>query len=331
MSTADAGATAARPVEVGYWLSSEEHGPRALVDHAVAAEEHGFRWSMISDHFHPWVPEQGHAPFVWVVSGGSAARTTDLHVATGVTAPIRRMHPAIVAHAAATAAVALEGRFALGLGSGERLNEHVVGGDWPRPGVRRRMLREAVSSIDRLFAGDEVNHDGEHFTVEHAQLYSRPVTPPDIWIAASGRRTAELAGEICGGMIGLEPSAPLVSAFRSTAADPSPPVVAQLPVCRADSVRAARRTAHRWWPNAAWPTAITTELSRPSQFQSLSGLVTEEGVAQGLVCGPDPEPYVRAVLRFAAAGFDRVYVHQVGPDQRGFLRFWADEVRPHLG
>jgi G6PDH family F420-dependent oxidoreductase len=326
MSTADE----PRPVEVGYWLSSEEHGPRTLVDHAVAAEDHGFRWSMISDHFHPWVPEQGHAPFVWVVIGGIAARTTDLHVATGVTAPVRRMHPVVVAHAAATAAVALEGRFALGLGTGERLNEHVVGGDWPRPGTRRRMLREAVEIIDALFAGDEVNHDGEHFTVEHAQLYSRPATPPDIWIAAGGRRTAELAGEICGGMIGLVPSAPLVAAFRNTARAEHP-AVAQLHVCWAPTHEEARRTAHRWWPNAAWPPELTTELARPSQFQALSGLVSEEQVARGVVCGPDPEPYARAVARFAAAGYDRVYVHQAGPDQAGFLRFWCDRVQPHLG
>src|SRR3954468_636298 len=163
-------------LELGYWLSSEEHGPHALVDHAVHAEEVGFRSAMISDHFHPWVRAQGESPFVWGVLGGIAHATSALRIGTGVTAPIIRMHPAIVAHAAATAAAMLEGRFFLGLGTGERLSEHVVGERWPGATERRAMLEEAVGVIRKLLAGGNVNHVGAYFRVENAELFTRPVT-----------------------------------------------------------------------------------------------------------------------------------------------------------
>ncbi|MGQ0617631.1 MAG: TIGR03557 family F420-dependent LLM class oxidoreductase [Acidimicrobiia bacterium] len=321
--------TAEPAIEIGYWLSSEEHGPRALVEQAQAAEDHGFGFAMISDHFHPWVSLQGHSPFVWGVLGAIAQATEGLHVATGVTAPVGRMHPVVVAHAAATAAVLLDERFALGLGSGERLNEHVVGGPWPRPGVRRRMLGEAVDIIRRLFDGEEVSAEGTFFTVEHARLYSRPVTPPPIWIAASGPRSAKLAGRAADGMIGLAPDASLVSAFES-AGGMGKPRMAQLHVCWAESVAEARETAQRWWPNGALPSSLLSELSRPTQFEDTSALLSADDVAATVICGPDPEPVVRAVQRFDAAGFGRVYVHQVGPDQRGFLAHWAATVRPLL-
>lgn len=320
--------TAEPTLEVGYWLSSEEHGPRALVTNAVAAEACGFEHAMISDHFHPWVPAQGHAPFVWGVLGAIAHATAQLHVATGVTAPIGRIHPAVVAHAAATAAVLLDGRFALGLGTGERLNEHVVGGDWPRPAVRRQQLEEALEVIRRLLTGEEVSFEGTHFTVEHAQLYSRPEVPPPLWLAASGRRTAELAGAKADGLLALTPDPKVVSAYRRAGGDG--PVLAQLHVCWAADDDAARATAARWWPNGAMPPSVLADLSRPRQFEEVAGLLTEDAVADAVVCGPDPEAMAKGVLRFAAAGFDRVYVHQIGPDQEGFLDFWAREVRPLL-
>jgi G6PDH family F420-dependent oxidoreductase len=322
VSTAD-------PIEVGYWLSSEEHGPRALVGHARLAEDHGFEHAMISDHLHPWIPAQGHAPFVWGVLGAIAEATEQLHLATGVTAPVKRMHPVVVAHAAATAAVLLEGRFALGLGSGEALNEHVVGGDWPRPAVRRQVLREAIEVIRRLFTGDEVSYAGEHVTVEHAQLFSRPAVPPEIWVAASGRRSAQLAGEVADGLLGLAPDASLVSAFE-TAGGEGKPRLAQLHVCWADDEAEAVGTARRWWPNSAMPGSLLPELPRPAQFEDLAELVDETAVAKAVICGPDPEEMARAVQRFAAAGFTRVYVHQVGPDQEGFMRFWSSAVSPLL-
>jgi G6PDH family F420-dependent oxidoreductase len=327
MSTADGGAR--RPVEVGYWLSSEEHGPRRLVELARLAEDHGFDHAMISDHFHPWTAAQGHAPFVWGVLGAIGQATERLQLATGVTAPIARLHPAIVAQAAATAALLLDGRFVLGLGTGERLNEHIVGGPWPRPGIRRRTLAESVEVIRRLLDGDEVSFEGEHVTVEHAQLFSRPVTPPPIWIAASGRRSAQLAGRAGDGMVCLAPEPDLLGAFE-TAGGAGKPVVVQLHFCWAPTREEARATAHRVWPNAALPPALVAELSRPAQFAEAAELVSEDAVAQAVVCGPDPEAMARSVLRCAAVGASRVYVHQVGPDQEGFAAFWAREVRPLL-
>src|SRR3954468_23733329 len=194
-------------LEVGYWLSSEEHDPRALVDHAAQAEEIGFRSAMISDHFHPWVRAQGQSPFVWGVLGGVAHATSVLRVGTGVTAPIIRMHPAIVAHAAATAAAMLEGRFFLGLGTGERLSEHVVGERWPGATERRAMLEEAVGVIRKLLAGTNVNHRGDFYRVENAQLFTRPTVAPPIYLAAGGPKSAALAGRVADGMIGVAPSA----------------------------------------------------------------------------------------------------------------------------
>jgi G6PDH family F420-dependent oxidoreductase len=319
----------AEPIEVGYWLSSEEHGPQALVEHARLAEAHGFEHAMISDHLHPWVPSQGHSPFVWGVIGAIAQATDRLHVATGVTAPVKRLHPVVVAHAAATAAVQLDGRFALGLGTGEALNEHVVGGAWPRPAVRRRMLREAIEVIQQLFDGGEVSYEGRHVTVEHAQLFTRPAEAPPIWVAASGRRTAELAGEVADGIIGLAADPSLVAAFE-TAGGAGKPRLAQLHVCWSDDEADAVATARRWWPNGAIPASLLPELPRPSQFEAAAELVDDAAVAKAVICGPDPEEPARAVQRFAAAGFTRVYVHQVGPDQAGFMRFWSDAVRPLL-
>jgi G6PDH family F420-dependent oxidoreductase len=318
-----------RPIEVGYWLSSEEHGPRRLVELAARAEAEGFDHAMISDHYHPWVPAQGHAPFVWGVLGAIGQATHHLHLATGATAPIGRVHPAVVAHAAATASLLLDGRFALGLGTGERLNEHVVGGAWPRPAIRRQRLAESIDVIRRLLDGEEVSFDGDHVTVEHAQLFSRPVTPLPIWVAASGRRSSQLAGQAGDGMICLVPQPELVSAFR-TAGGEGKPVLSQLHVCWASTVEEARATTLRFWPNGGLPAGLVAELARPSHFAEAAELVTEDVVARAVICGPDPEAMARAVLRFGAAGASRVYVHQVGPDQEGFFAFWAREVRPRL-
>jgi G6PDH family F420-dependent oxidoreductase len=317
----------ARPFEVGYWLSSEEHGARELVDPAVAAEASGFGSAMISDHFHPWTPVQGHAPFVWTIIGGIAARTSTLHLATGVTAPIVRVHPVVVAHAAATAAVLLPGRFALGLGSGERLNEHVTGQPWPRPGIRRRMLAEAVEVIRGLLAGGPFDHEGDWFRVEHAELFTRPATPPPLWLAVGGRRSARLAGERADGMVAVAPDSRLVEGFEA-AGGMGGERAGQLHVCWAETEAEARATAHQWWPVAGLPPRLLSEPERPADVAGAAALVTEDAVADAVVCGPDPEQHVRAIARFAAAGFSRVYVHQVGPDQSGFFGFYEREVLP---
>ncbi|MDQ3946768.1 MAG: TIGR03557 family F420-dependent LLM class oxidoreductase, partial [Actinomycetota bacterium] len=220
-------------LELGYWLSSEERSPAQLVADAAAAEAAGFRSAMISDHFHPWVRAQGQSPFVWAVLGGIAQATGRLRVGTGVAAPILRMHPVVTAHAAATAAVMLPGRFFLGLGTGERLNEHVTGGRWPGATERRAMLEEAVGIIRALFDGENVNHRGEHFQVENARLFTRPELPPPILLAAGGRRSAELAGRVADGMIAVTPDQRTVEAFEA-AGGAGKPRLGQVHVCWAE-------------------------------------------------------------------------------------------------
>ena len=312
-------------VTLGYWLSSEEHPPSALVDLAADAEAAGFGTAMISDHFHPWVRQQGQAPFVWGVLGAIAERTTSLRVGTGVTAPIRRLHPAVVAHAAATAAALMPGRFFLGVGSGERLNEHVVGGAWPPATVRREMLEEAVDMIRELLAGGTVSRRGRFFDVEDAELFSRPDVPPPIMVAASGRRAATLAGRIGDGLIGVAPSPAVVEAFEA-AGGLGKPRVAQVHLCWASDPDHARRTAHRWWPNALVSGGALTDLARPKDFEAITQRSRPDDIADVVVCGPDAGAHAKAIESFVAAGFDEIYLHQIGPDQQGFMRFYQDKL-----
>ncbi|HEX6209818.1 MAG TPA: TIGR03557 family F420-dependent LLM class oxidoreductase [Methylomirabilota bacterium] len=314
---------------LGYKLSSEEFGPRELVRFARLAEDSGFVFALISDHFHPWTDAQGHSPFVWSVIGGLAEATSRLVVGTGVTCPTIRTHPAIIAQAAATSAVMLHGRFFLGLGTGENLNEHIVGARWPAVDVRQAMLEEAVAVIRQLWRGGYQDHHGQFFTVENARIYTRPDSAPPIVLAASGTRSAELAGRLGDGLVATSPSRELVEAFR-TAGGQDKPRYAELTVCWASDEATARRTAHRQWPTAALPSPLSAELSIPAHFESAAELLTEEAVAESVVCGPDPTRHLEAIQQYAEAGFDHVCVHQVGPDQEGFLRFYAREILPRL-
>lgn len=316
-------------LELGYWLSSEEHGPADLVRHARRAEEVGFGSAVISDHYHPWTDRQGQAPFVWAVVGAIAQATRRLRIGTGVTAPLIRLHPAVVAQAAATAACLLPGRFFLGVGSGERLNEHVTGQPWPAPDTRRQMLEEAVGVIRCLFLGETVTHRGRYFTVERARLYTRPERPPPIYVAGSSRPGAETAGRVGDGFIGVTPNPRHVEVFEA-AGGIGKPRLGQIHVCWASSAAEARRVAHRWWPNAALPGAVLTELAEPRDFEQAARLVREEDVARVVICGPDADVHLSAIAGFAAAGFNRIYLHQVGPDQEGFFRFYEREVLPSL-
>jgi coenzyme F420-dependent glucose-6-phosphate dehydrogenase len=316
-------------LELGYWLSSEEHPPGALVDHAVNAERAGFRTAMISDHFAPWIPLQGNSPFVWSVLGGIANATASLRVGTGVSAPVHRMHPLVIAHAAATVEVMMPGRFFLGLGAGERLNEHVMGERWPTPKERRSMLREAIGLIRDLWSGKTVSRRGKHFTVEHAGLFTRPDTPPPIVVAAGGKRAAKLAGEEADGVLGVAPTPDVVDAFEA-AGGTGKPRLAQLHVCWAQSECEARQIATRWWPNAAISSPLLTELALPTQFEAAAEHVTEDMVAKEVVCGPDVERHAAAIQRFVAAGFTTIYLHQIGPDQLGFLEFCRRELLPQF-
>jgi G6PDH family F420-dependent oxidoreductase len=313
---------------LGYALSSEEHPPADLARNAAAAEEAGFSFALISDHFHPWIDRQGHSPFVWGVLGAISQVTERLVVGTGVTCPTIRTHPAIIAHAAATAGAQMPGRFFLGVGSGENLNEHVLGDRWPEWDVRAEMLEEAVEVIRALWTGEVTSHRGRHYTVQNARIYTLPPEPIPIHVAASGERMAELAGRIGDGFIGTGPDRPVIEAFRE--AGGSGPMFGQVTVCWAASEREARRTAHRYWPTAAIRGEATQELPNPAHFEQLAEMVTEDQVAEAIPCGPDPEVHLAKVREYIDAGYDHVYLHQVGPDQTGFLEFARRELLPVL-
>jgi coenzyme F420-dependent glucose-6-phosphate dehydrogenase len=316
-------------VRLGYALSSEEHRPSDLVRHARLAEEAGFSHAVISDHFHPWIDAQGQSPFVWSVIGGIAEATTTLELGTGVTCPTIRTHPAIIAHAAATAGAMMEGRFFLGVGTGENLNEHILGNRWPEWEVRAGMLTEAVEIIRELWKGELTSFRGEFYTVQNARIYTLPEKPVPIHVAASGPRTARLAGQIGEGFIGTGPEKELIDAFEGNRPGKRPRY-GQLTVCWGRNEKTARRTAHRMWPTAAIPGESGQELPNPSHFEQLAEIVTEEMIAERIVCGPDIDRHLEAIQAYVDAGYDHVYVHQVGPDQEGFLEAYAQDVLPRL-
>lgn len=316
-------------VEIGYTLSSEERQPEELVRLARAAEDTGFSFALISDHYHPWTDRQGSSPFAWSVLGGIAVQTSRLRVGTGVTCPTIRYHPAIVAQAAATVGRMMRGRFFLGVGSGESLNEHITGHVWPTPDIRQDMLEEAVDVIRLLHKGGEQSHYGRFFTVHDARVYNLPDEPVPIYFAAAGEEAAKLAGRKGDGIICTSPEVETVQAFTA-AGGAGKPRYAQLTVCWAETEDKAIRTAHEYWPNAALSGQFKNELPRPSHLEQAAGTVRPEDVAKKVTCGPDPQKHMDAIEKYVKAGFDHVYVHQVGPDQTGFMRFYAREILPNL-
>ena len=313
----------------GLKLCSEERTASELLADAARAEEVGFDFAAISDHFHPWVDTQGESPFVWAVLGGIAAVTDELEVGTAVTCPTVRMHPAIVAQATATAAAMLEGRFFFGVGTGEWLNEHVTGARWPRPDERRAMLREAIEVIRELWSGELVDHAGPHYRVEGARLYSTPAAPPPIMVAAGGPAAAQLAADIGDGMIATSPNRELVAAFRE-GTDPGSRAYAEIGVCWSSDPEEGLQTAVERWPNAGLPGALSTELAMPAHFEDAASLVGAEQLKDSVVVGPDVEPYVEQAREYADAGFDGVWFHQIGTDQDGFCAFAEKELLPAL-
>lgn len=315
-------------MEIGYSLSSEESTAADLVRYAVRAEEAGFSFALISDHFHPWLTRQGQSPFVWTVIGAIAHATKRLTIGTGVTCPIARIHPAIIAQAAATAALLMPGRFFLGLGTGENLNEHILGLYWPPSDIRRKMLQEAVMILRLLWRGGNQSYRGEYFTVEKAQVFSLPEKPPPIMIAAAGGRAAELAGEIGDGLISTLPSDSLVRKFRISDGASEKPRYGQMTVCWAKTEAEAKKIAKDWWAVAAIPGELMSQLATPAEFEAVAELVDEEVVAAKMICGPDPERHLEEIESYRKAGFDHVYIHQVGPDQNGFFEFFQREILP---
>ncbi|WP_317441609.1 LLM class F420-dependent oxidoreductase [Streptomyces collinus] len=317
-------------VQIGYTMMTEQAGPRDLVDHVVRAEEAGFDFSVTSDHYFPWLRAQGHAPYAWSVLGAAAQATSRIGLMTYVTCPLIRYHPAVVAQKAATMQLLAEGRFRLGLGAGENLNEHVVGGGWPPVDVRHEMLEEAVRIIRSLFEGGHVTHHGTHYDVESARLWDLPDEPTPIGLAVSGERSCRLAGELADLVIATEPKKGLLDAFDRHGGT-GKGRVGQLPVCYDPDRETAVKRAHaqfRWF-GLGWK--VNAELPHPDSFESATQFVTTDDVASSIPCGDDPDAFIEAVRPYAEAGFEEIALVQIGGDsQPEFLDWSAKTLLPAL-
>lgn len=315
-------------VHLGYKLMSEEHGPAALVRNARRAEQAGFDFAAISDHYFPWLEEQGHSPFAWSVLGAVAQATERLGLMTAVTCPIMRYHPAIIAQATATMAVLSEGRFSLGVGAGERLNEHIVGHGWPGVSERHERLAEALDIIQGLLAGELTTWRGRHFQVDHAKLFDRPKQKPDVIMAAGGANAARLAADKADGMIVTEPEKQLLTAFTKAGGKGSR--YAEVALCCGPSEEQARQTAHRYfrWSLAGWP--VMAELPHDQAFAAASEHVTAEAVGKAISCGPSVDRHLEAIHEYIAVGCDHIILTQVGPDQDFFFDLFERKLAPAL-
>jgi len=313
---------------IGIALSCEERPARELVQAGRAAEAAGFTAGWISDHFHPWNDEQGESPFVWSVLGALAEATRTMSWETAVTRPMVRTHPAIVAQAAATTATLMPGRFRLGVGSGEALNEHIFGDAWPRPAIRLEMLEEAVEVIRLLWSGGVVSHRGRHYAVDRARIYSLPDEPPPIVVSAFHDEALALAARIGDGFATTKPDAEGVEAYREQGG--RGPAQGAFKCCYGPDREKAVETAHRLWPNESLGGTLAQVLPQPADFEAASQLVTPEMVAESVPCGPDPEVHIAKLQEYVDAGFDEIFVGHIGPGHDAFLEFYAREVLPHF-
>ncbi|HWA67028.1 MAG TPA: TIGR03557 family F420-dependent LLM class oxidoreductase [Mycobacteriales bacterium] len=313
--------------EFGFFLSSEELSPQRQVELAKTAEDAGFDRIWISDHYHPWTREQGESGFVWSVLGAIAA-STDLRMTTAVTCPTDRIHPAVLAQATATIASLAPGRFSFGVGSGERLNEHILGGLWPPAPIRLQRLEEAIGLIRRLWSGETVTHRGEHYTVDAARIFSLPEKEPDILVSGFGPASTALAAKVGDGYINVQPAKELVDQYR--AAGGRGITQGGMKFCWAPSEEEAAKTAHRLWGFEAVGGQAAQDLPSWAEFEQLGEAGSPEKTAEAVPCGPDPERAAAAIKQYVDAGFDEVYLSQMGPDQEGGIKFLTEEVLPLL-
>jgi len=317
-------------VRIGYTLLGEQAGPKDLVANAVAAERAEFDLAVASDHYFPWLDAQGHAPFVWAALGAVAQATERIELMTYVTCPIKRYHPAVVAQMAATVGLLSDGRFTLGLGAGENLNEHVTGGGWPPVNVRHEMLGEAVHIIRALFGGEYVSFSGEHFQVDSAKLWDVGSAPPRIGVAVSGQQSCRLAGEHGDVMIGVEPK-PELGAMFDAAGGAGKPRVGQVPICFNRDRDTAIKQAHELmrWFSLGWK--VNAELPGTAAFAAASANTRTEDVAASIACGDDVGAVVDAVRPYVEAGYTDVALAQIGRgSQVEFIDWAAAELLPEL-
>ena len=316
--------------EIGYTMMCEQTPARQLVRDAATAEEVGFAYAVISDHYFPWLDEMGHSPYAWSVLGAAAQATRDLPLMTYVTCPIMRYHPAVVAQKAATMGVLTQGRFILGLGAGENLNEHVVGRGWPPADTRHAMFTEALEIIRDLLSGGYVTRRGEFFQVDSAKLFDLPQERVPLAVAASGARSVEIAGKYGDALVAVDPDGELVRAFGG-AGGAGRPVYGQLPVCFDPDPEEARRRAHRLWRWSAAGWKVMAELPAPVNFAAYAETVRPEDVAAKVPCGPDVDAVVEAVRAYADAGFTHVALVQIGHEHQDAFFDWSEkELLPAL-
>jgi G6PDH family F420-dependent oxidoreductase len=314
----------------GYTLMTEQSGPKQLVRYAAGAERAGFDFEVMSDHYFPWLEEQGHAGYAWSMLGAVTQVTERVELMTYVTCPVMRYHPAVVAQKAATVGVLSDGRFTLGLGAGENLNEHVVGRGWPPVNVRHEMLEEAVRIIRALLAGEDVSTVGRHFRVDSAKLWDLPDQPVPIGVAVSGAQSVDTFAPLADHLIAVEPKRGLVDSWDAAHPGESRKV-GQLPVCWGPDKDTAVRRAHeqfRWFAGG-WK--VNAELPGPAGFAGATQFVRPDDVAENIPCGPDVEAIVAAVREFEDAGFTDVAVVQIGDEgQEDFLELAEKELLPAL-
>lgn len=315
-------------MDYGYTLMSEEHGPRELLDIARRAEDEEFTFLVHSDHYHPWVPEQQHSPYAWSVLGAVTVATESIELQTYVTCPIIRYHPAIVAQKAATLSLLSNDRFTLSVGAGENLNEHVVGHGWPPVHVRHEMLAEAIEIMRLLWQGGYQRYEGKHFRVDDARVFDLPDRPVPVAVAVSGRESLDLALRLGDQLVATEPLADLVRRFRAEKGDAH--ATCQLPVCFDADADAAQARAHERfrWSSLGWK--VMSELPNPVNFAAATTSVSPEQVGDAIPHGPEIEPYIDAVRKYAEAGFDRLAFVQIGEDQDAFFDFWNRELSDAL-
>ncbi|MGN6721996.1 MAG: TIGR03557 family F420-dependent LLM class oxidoreductase [Marmoricola sp.] len=314
-------------MRLGYFLSCEEYSPEELVEQARAAEDAGFTSLWISDHYHPWNDAQGQSAFVWAVIG-ALSQTCSLPVTTAVTCPTVRMHPAVIAQAAATASRMLPGGLTLGVGSGEALNEHILGDAWPSADIRLEMLEEAVELMRQLWGGEEVTFDGTYYRTDTARIYTRPEQPPEVYVSGFGPKSTALAARIGDGYISTSPDAELVEQFKD--GSDGKPAQAGAKVAFAQSKAEGVEHAHRLWANSGLPGELAQVLPSPHHFEQASQLVSEEMTADSVVAGCDVEEHLHQIRSYAIAGYDVLHVANMGPHYREMIDFYGAEVIPRL-
>jgi coenzyme F420-dependent glucose-6-phosphate dehydrogenase len=315
-------------LKLGFTLSSEEHKPQKLINTARLAEEASFDFISISDHFSPWTNKQGESSYVWTVLGGISQVTSKVTVMVGVTCPIIRYSPAILAQAAATVSSLMEGRFWFGVGTGELLNEHIEIAHWPHIDTRLDMLQEAIQIIRELWTGEYVDITGVYFSYEKARIYTLPNELPKIIVAAAGEKSAKMAGKLGDGLVSTKEDPTVIQAFQSEIGDTGKPKICQIDVCWATTKEEAKDTAFAYWPISGLKGPLSTELRLPEYFEEATQGLTPDEATQTTALGPDPEDHIKLINKYRDLGYDHIYVHQIGPAQEEAIKFYQNEILP---